>query len=482
VVILPIGHDRAIYDKPVLTLGIIGTCTAIQVLRTIMHFMGMTGAVGELHPSDPITWLGFVPANGVSIGLVTSAFVHGGYLHLVGNMIFLWLTGANMEYRWGWKVWGGLYLVGSIVSAGTFGVLHPDAAVPLVGASGAVAAAMGAFLVCLYKARIKLWYLYFIFLVPRSGTFHAPAYVALPLWFALQLFHAYFFESSSGGVAYSAHVGGFVLGASVAALLQLTGYESKLRAAVGSDVFDEYGAFLDGQRPVVAAAREPRFAVAHVPVGPSLPPAAAAPSKPPLAPSSPPAAPGASVRPISSVPPASAAATPWLLGPRMRSAAPPRFEEPIDVDLGVAHDAADTSTESADALDTAIEAGDAAGVLRVGSPWIESAADARPHEVLPLARRIIRRFGADVPLGDRALALVVSAAAHDDDADVALAATRALIVRHPRSPHVAAAMWEAAGVQRRRGWNDKAENTLRNLITAYPDNPLAARARRLLAH
>jgi membrane associated rhomboid family serine protease len=486
-VLLPIGHDRDIYEKPYVTIGIMLTCTLLQVVSTVVQYA--TRGATELSPYDPISWLGHVPSHGFGLGLVTSAFAHAGFMHLIGNMIFLWLTGASMEYRWGWKAWGGLYLAGAFVSAATFTVLHPEGTVPLVGASGAVAAAMGAFLVCLYNARIKFWYFYLLFLVPRTGTFTAPAYVALPIWFVLQLAQAYVFESGGGGTAYSAHVGGFVFGASVALVLRLTGLEDKLRAAVGSDVFDEEGAFLAAPAAPVGPPRQlssrpapavvPLAAMGSVPPAlarqtSSAPPARTADSVPPgRSTSSLPPPPGAH-----SAPPASSSASmPWLLGPRVRSNAPPRLEEPIDIDLGSVE-----PDERADEIAQAVDAGDAATVRELASAFIEATAEERQHEVLPLVRRIQRRFGAELPLGDRALAVVVNLAAHEDDADVALAATRVLIVRYPRSPHVAAAMFEAAGVQRRSGLHDKANNTLRNLITAYPDNPLAARARRMLEH
>src|SRR5207302_2508348 len=141
--------------------------------------------------------------------LVTCAFVHAGWFHLVGNMVFLWLAGAALEDRWGPIKFGIFYIAGAAAATICFDTLHSDHATVVVGASGAVSAVMGAFLVYFATTQITFWYLWLY----RAGTFQTVAYVALPLWLGEQiLFRALEGPSDYSGVAYEAHVGGFVLG------------------------------------------------------------------------------------------------------------------------------------------------------------------------------------------------------------------------------------------------------------------------------
>ena len=155
---------------------------------------------------------------GPAYGLVSYAFVHEGWLHLVFNLLFLYLCGCNLEDRWGRPLWALLYLSGAAAAALGWTHLHPGASRLLVGASGAVAAAMGAFLVAYYDARIR--FVYTIRL--HGGSFTMKAYWALPLWLLLQGLGVSAERSGFAFVAYSAHVAGFVFGAAFALLLRLT--------------------------------------------------------------------------------------------------------------------------------------------------------------------------------------------------------------------------------------------------------------------
>lgn len=159
--------------------------------------------------------------------LVAYAFLHGGWLHLLGNMLFLWLCGCNLEDRWGRGWWGGLYLSGAVAAALSYGWWHDwDPNQGMVGASGAVAAAMGAFVVALGRARVRLLYVAWwghLFV----GTFTMPAYLAAPLWLLEQLF-GMSFEGAAQPIGYSAHVGGFLWGAGFALLLRLLGLDRRL--------------------------------------------------------------------------------------------------------------------------------------------------------------------------------------------------------------------------------------------------------------
>jgi membrane associated rhomboid family serine protease len=210
--LFPTRSEKAIYGMPWFTIGTIALCVLLQAARYGVDLSAFA----------------YVPANGFSFTLLTCAFLHGGLVHLAGNMAFLWCMGVNLEYRWGWKAFAALYLAGAVIASLAYGLLHPGSRVGLVGASGAIAAAMGAFLVCLFKTKIRFVYVYFFFAV-KAGSFEAPAYSVLPLWFGLELLAlAGERAGAGGGVAHSAHVAGFVAGVIVGAVLKATGAERKL--------------------------------------------------------------------------------------------------------------------------------------------------------------------------------------------------------------------------------------------------------------
>jgi len=167
---------------------------------------------------------GFIPAKPSLLALFTSMFLHGGWLHLLGNMLFLWLAGASLEDRWGRPFYIILYLAGGIVAALIHAAMNPESSVPMVGASGAISGLMGAFLVRLAATRIRFYY----WLLFVQGTFVVPAYVALPLWLLQQFAMAR--AGAAGGIAVWAHIGGFVFGALVAGLVRLSNFEESILA------------------------------------------------------------------------------------------------------------------------------------------------------------------------------------------------------------------------------------------------------------
>lgn len=173
----------------------------------------------------------FTPSHPRAISYVTSMFLHGGWLHLIGNMWFLWLAGSILEDTWGRVIYPLFYLVAGVLAALAHGMMYPNSIVPAFGASGAVAGLMGAFLVRFPKTRIQmLWLIYF-----RLYKFRAPAYTLLPLWLAMELFSGVLFGQFSG-VAHWAHIGGFVFGAGIALALRVTGVEQAADKAVEAKV------------------------------------------------------------------------------------------------------------------------------------------------------------------------------------------------------------------------------------------------------
>ncbi|MGB0959083.1 MAG: rhomboid family intramembrane serine protease [Halocynthiibacter sp.] len=140
--------------------------------------------------------------------VLTSMFLHGGLMHLGGNMLFLWIFGDNLEDDLGPLKFLGFYLA-SGVGAGLAHVLaDPQSFVPTVGASGAIAGVMGGYLLLYPKARVDILFIFIILF----KVIPVPAWVMLGLWFGLQLFSGTVTDTSGGGVAYWAHAGGFVIG------------------------------------------------------------------------------------------------------------------------------------------------------------------------------------------------------------------------------------------------------------------------------
>lgn len=140
--------------------------------------------------------------------LVTSMFLHGGWMHLLGNMLFLYIFGDNLEDLFGHLRFLGFYLAAGVAAALGQILAGPGSNVPMVGASGAIAGVMGGYLLLFPRARIDV----LIIIVILFKVFTIPAWVMLGLWFALQLFNGMAMDVAGGGVAYWAHAGGFIAG------------------------------------------------------------------------------------------------------------------------------------------------------------------------------------------------------------------------------------------------------------------------------
>jgi membrane associated rhomboid family serine protease/thioredoxin-like negative regulator of GroEL len=172
----------------------------------------------------------FVPANPSPISYLTANFLHGGWLHLIGNMWFLWLAGFVLEDTWGRAVYAIFYLVAGAVALQFHAWTNAGSIVPTLGASGAVAALMGAFLVRFPRLKITMGWLFWF----RFYKFRVAALWLLPLWLLLEVFYGS--AGAGSGVAHWAHVGGFVFGAVVAVGLKVSGVEHKLNQAVEQTV------------------------------------------------------------------------------------------------------------------------------------------------------------------------------------------------------------------------------------------------------
>ena len=214
---------------PVVTIGLIVACFAVFALE-----LSITASGGDPALERFFERWGAVPARITAalesgdyfsqaiLGMITSMFLHGGWLHILGNMLYLWIFGNNVEDRLGRLPFLVFYLVGGITAALTQVVIDPHSQVPLVGASGAIAAALGAYIVLFPGARI----LSLVFLGFFYQLLEVPALVLLGFWFVLQLINgatALGATTASGGVAFFAHIGGFALGVVVGRLLRVVG-------------------------------------------------------------------------------------------------------------------------------------------------------------------------------------------------------------------------------------------------------------------
>jgi membrane associated rhomboid family serine protease len=175
----------------------------------------------------PAQRLGYVPARGPDWRLLSSLFVHAGLMHLLGNMLFFFLTAPFIEDVYGRPLFAGFYLTAGVVAALTHAGSDSSSPVGLVGASGAIAGLMGAFLVRFGARRIEFLFLPIPVLPMIRTQFFMPAYVVLPFWLGQQLLFAQS-EDDGSSVAWWAHVGGFVFGTAFAFLIRITRIEERL--------------------------------------------------------------------------------------------------------------------------------------------------------------------------------------------------------------------------------------------------------------
>jgi rhomboid family protein len=159
-------------------------------------------------------------ASGFFVPVFASMFLHGGWLHLIGNMLFLFVFGRSIEDRYGHLKFLLLYFVSGLVAAIVHIVLNAGSAVPTIGASGAIAGVLGAYAVCYPRARITT----LIFLVFFFWRVEIPALFLLGYWFLIQFVAGYQMlaiqSATGGGVAWWAHVGGFLMGIFLALVLR----------------------------------------------------------------------------------------------------------------------------------------------------------------------------------------------------------------------------------------------------------------------
>jgi len=169
--------------------------------------------------NDFVMRYAMVPARLRLSAVVTSMFLHGGWMHLIGNMWFLWIYGDNVEDLLGHGKYLAFYLACGVAAAGAQYLMSPYSRVPMLGASGAIAGVMGAYMIKFPHNRIVTLLPLFVFWT----TVEIPAVIILAYWFILQFFSGIgsigYAQASQGGVAFFAHIGGFIAGMILIAVL-----------------------------------------------------------------------------------------------------------------------------------------------------------------------------------------------------------------------------------------------------------------------
>jgi membrane associated rhomboid family serine protease len=221
---LPLRDDNPTYRFPILTVVLIAVNVLVFVWQT-----SKPGPPGVLSPGSQASFIceyGAIPdrladdrpdttspgnrfcerlnaRHARAVSLVTSQFLHAGWLHLLGNMLFLWIFANNIEDRLGRVRFLPFYLLCGAIAAFGQTLVDPGSPSPLIGASGAIAGILGAYLLLYPTARLLTFPLVFL---------RIPAWIFLAFWFAMQFFYTGGQEQEGGGVAYWAHVFGFVAG------------------------------------------------------------------------------------------------------------------------------------------------------------------------------------------------------------------------------------------------------------------------------
>jgi membrane associated rhomboid family serine protease len=258
-IILPVGVDYRARRYPVVTFTLMGLCVAIYLVTLICKLSGDSQAVDEwvyehlwLIPEDSHWWT-----------YLTHMFVHGGFFHVTGNMIYLYLFGSCVEDAIGRVRYVIFYLLCGVASAFAYILVSPDhfaSGIPMGGASGAISGCIGGFLMLMAKTKIEFkWFIFFMFRF-WNGEFMLPAWLVISFWFLGDVAGMVLSNLSNlphhGGVAFGAHVGGTLFGLGLMAFervrLKRTGFfDEEAETVVIAPIVRP------AARPVQAIARSP---------------------------------------------------------------------------------------------------------------------------------------------------------------------------------------------------------------------------------
>jgi membrane associated rhomboid family serine protease len=212
---IPLLDDNPARLKPVVTVSLIVICVAVFLWEeslgpsfdSAVILLGLTPNAFT-HPAETQIPVGLP----VWLTLVTSMFLHAGWMHVIGNMLYLWIFGNNIEDAMGHGKFTLFYFVCGIVAGLTMVVVDPSSHTPVVGASGAISGVLAAYMLLYPRARVRVWL--FITLVWVRAVW------VVGVWFVLQLLNAAATPASEPGTAWWAHVGGFAAGLALTPLLK----------------------------------------------------------------------------------------------------------------------------------------------------------------------------------------------------------------------------------------------------------------------
>jgi membrane associated rhomboid family serine protease len=237
---IPIKDENPTFSAPVVTIALIAI-NVVMFFTEPVFASGREGAIeqaeffackaaipyevthgerigdvleGQVFPPDPeSSHFAFFekrscPGKNVWLSILVSMFLHGSILHIAGNMLFLWVFGNNVEDRLGKTKFVLFYLLSGVAATYAQSYVFPSSATPLVGASGAIAGILGAYLLMFPRARIRSLVILIIFIT----MIELPAFIVIGLWFVMQLVSGVGSVAGATGVAYMAHVGGFLAG------------------------------------------------------------------------------------------------------------------------------------------------------------------------------------------------------------------------------------------------------------------------------
>lgn len=218
---IPLRDENPSSRTPIITIALIGTCVIVFLWQfslgpvrgqQIIYALGVIPSVLLGHDSLP-SELVIVPPTAT---ILTSMFMHGGWMHLIGNMLYLWIFGDNVEDSMGHGRFVVFYLLCGVAAVFAQALPDPRSDIPMVGASGAISGVLGAYLLLYPHARVLV-------AIPFGFILHTmriPAGIVLVLWFGLQLLSQTMSQPGTGGVAFRAHIGGFVAGMALIALFK----------------------------------------------------------------------------------------------------------------------------------------------------------------------------------------------------------------------------------------------------------------------
>lgn len=209
---IPLQDDNPSRIKPVVTFGLIGACVAVFLWQLSLGPQGGERAIYSLGliPAvlfDRVDLADDIAAVPPVLTVLSSMFMHGGFMHLAGNMLYMWIFADNVEDSMGHGRFLAFYVLCGIAAALAQALPNPSSQVPMIGASGAISGVLGAYLLLYPHARVLV-------IIPIGFAYatRLPAGLVLVLWFGLQLLNELVTPPGAAGVAFRAHMGGFVAG------------------------------------------------------------------------------------------------------------------------------------------------------------------------------------------------------------------------------------------------------------------------------